>query len=161
MADSSARRVALMSIKPEYAEKLLSGAKRVEFRRAGPKGPVELILIYATQPIGALVGVLEVTRVDRGSPDELWRNFGSVGGIEHSAFFSYFSGASAGDALVVGQAWRLNVPVRLESAGLDARPPQSFRYVDDDVLGTLGMTRALRGKSPRRRRAPRRAMSTS
>lgn len=147
-----------MSIKPEYAEKLLSGAKRVEFRRAGPKGPVELILIYATQPVGALVGVLKVTRVDRGPPAELWRNFASVGGIEHSDFFSYFSGATVGDALVVGQAWRLDAPVRLESAGLDARPPQSFRYVNADVLRNLGMSMVLPSGG---RQVPRRALCVS
>jgi predicted transcriptional regulator len=139
MADTSNRRVALMSIKPEYAERLLSGSKQVEFRRTGPKEVVRWILVYATQPIGALVGVLEVAAANRATPQKLWSDFGSVGGIEKAAFFSYFAGAVSGEALVVSRALRLNEPVRLEDAGLPIRPPQSFRYVDASILSTLGV----------------------
>jgi predicted transcriptional regulator len=138
MASTTARRVALMSIHPEYAEKLLSGSKRVEFRRAGPKERVDRLLVYATRPIGALVGILEIIESIRATPRQLWRDFGPVGGIEKKAFFTYFSGSATGSALVVGRVWRLGCAVGLEQAGLSDRAPQSFRYVEDALLAKLG-----------------------
>lgn len=137
MAEPTAARVALMSIKPEYAEKLLSGLKRVEFRRSGPKARVERILVYATQPVGALVGILEVVATERATPQKLWRRYGAVGGIDRSAFFAYFDGTEAGDALLVGRVWRLETPVSLEEAGLAPKAPQSFRYVESAFVSQL------------------------
>lgn len=137
MVGPTTERVALMSIKPEYAQKLLSGTKRVEFRRMAPREHVGRVLVYATQPVGALVGILEITGVERASPDQLWRKYRSVAGIAKGKFFEYFHGVEEGDALVVGRVWALTRLVALGSAGLDSRPPQSFRYVDGDVLGKL------------------------
>lgn len=126
-----------MSIRPEYAERLLSGSKRVEFRRSGPKAGIGKILVYATQPVGALVGVLEVVRIQRAAPDVLWKTFNGVSGIERDAFFRYFDGVDVGDALVIGRVWRLMTPVGLLAAGLNPRAPQSFCYVDSELPGRL------------------------
>jgi len=150
MASTTARRVALMSIHPEYAEKLLSGSKRVEFRRAGPKERVDRLLVYATRPIGALVGILEIVKSIRATPLELWREFGPVGGIEKKAFFTYFSGSATGSALIVGRVWRLGCAVGLEQAGLRDRAPQSFCYVEDSLLARLGALSDYRAGRPRR-----------
>lgn len=133
LAHAGARRVALMSIRSEYAERLLAGTKRVEFRRRGPKEDIDQILVYATMPVGALVGVLEVVRTERAAPEVLWNAFRGVSGIEEDAFFRYFEGVDVGDALVIGRVWRLKFPVALPAAGLSPRAPHSFCYVDSDL----------------------------
>ncbi len=131
-------RIALMSIHPEFAEALFDGRKAVEFRRVAPRSQVSHIVVYATKPVGAVIGVLEVERVERRSPQNLWRLFGRVGGIDRTRFFEYFEGAVEGAALVVRKAQRLKQPVSLSQKGLPSRPPQSFLYLSDKTFGALG-----------------------
>ena len=58
MDTPAAGRVAVMSIHPRYAEAILSGQKRVEFRKRRLAPDVTTVLVYATQPVGVLVGRL-------------------------------------------------------------------------------------------------------
>jgi predicted transcriptional regulator len=137
MAKTKTGLAALISIKPEYADQLMSGSKRVEFRRMGPKGPVEKLLVYATLPVGALVGVLEVLSKERATPSSLWKEYGEVGGIKRNAFFSYFDGVTYGDAFVVGKVWRFSCPLPLQESGVATRAPQSFQYIDSKRVERL------------------------
>ncbi|WP_369009144.1 ASCH domain-containing protein, partial [Escherichia coli] len=46
----------LLSIKPEFAEKILNGTKRFEFRKGIFKNPqISTVVIYATMPLGKVV----------------------------------------------------------------------------------------------------------
>lgn len=138
MDKRDAERIALMSIHPEFAQALFEGRKAVEFRRVAPRSDVSHIVVYATKPVGAVIGVLEVERVERQSPQRLWRLFGSVGGIDRTRFFEYFAGATEGAALVVRNARRLKYPLMLSQNGLPQHPPQSFVYLSDETFGALG-----------------------
>jgi predicted transcriptional regulator len=138
-----------MSIRPEFASRLLSGEKRVEFRRRPAARSVTHILIYATSPVCAVVGVAEVERLEHGTPQSLWRAFGSVGGIERSDFFQYFANADQGCAYVVRKTWRCT-PVRLGRKGLPATAPQAFQYVRPSTLEAVldGVTANARRTQP-------------
>ena len=60
-------RAILLSIKPKYSDLILSGEKRVEFRRTWAADEVGLIAIYASSPIQrivALVGAAVVFRCE-------------------------------------------------------------------------------------------------
>ncbi|MDD8572078.1 ASCH domain-containing protein, partial [Escherichia coli] len=47
----------LLSIKPEYAESILSGKKKYEFRKNIFRNKnVDTIVIYATMPVGKVIG---------------------------------------------------------------------------------------------------------
>lgn len=46
----------LLSIKPEYAHKILEGTKKYEFRKHLPKKKIEKIIIYSTAPDGSVIG---------------------------------------------------------------------------------------------------------
>lgn len=51
----------LLSIQPEYAEKILNGTKRFEYRKAVTRNEsVRTVVIYATMPVGKVVGEFEV-----------------------------------------------------------------------------------------------------
>jgi predicted transcriptional regulator len=123
-----------MSIHPEYASRILAGEKRVEFRRRPPARSITHIVIYATSPVRAVVGVAEVERLERGSPDRLWKDFGDKGGIQRAAFFRYFSGRDEGFAYVVCRTWSCTQPVPLGRQGLPSTAPQAFRYVNSHAL---------------------------
>lgn len=143
MGSSTASAVALMSIHPEYAEALLSGSKKVEFRRLAPKEKVGYVVVYATKPVGAILGVLQIDSVERDSPERLWARYRDVGGISFDGFFQYFDGCAQGSALVVKQAWRCKAPMDLHGLGLAGKAPQSFKYLDRSTFRAIasGATR--------------------
>lgn len=56
--------ILLLSIKPEYADKILAGKKTVELRRVRTRLEAgDLVLVYVTSPQQNLVASLEVERV--------------------------------------------------------------------------------------------------
>ena len=64
----------LLSIKPEYAEKILSGEKRYEFRRALFKNPeIKKVVIYATSPIKKVIGEFDIECILTLELEDLWR----------------------------------------------------------------------------------------
>lgn len=121
--------VALLSIRPEYAEAILDGTKRVEFRRTRFSRDVSFVVIYATQPVGKVVGWFEVEGIESSTPGDLWARFQDCGGISKTQFLDYYTGTETGYAIRVRSAQRLTRAKQLKSAsGLD-RPPQSFAYL--------------------------------
>ena len=52
----------ILSIKPEFVEKIINGEKKFEYRRKIFKKDVEKVLIYASSPIKLVVGELHVER---------------------------------------------------------------------------------------------------
>jgi len=123
-----------MSIRPEFAARLLAGEKQVEFRRRPAARGVTHILIYATSPVRAVVGVAEVERLERASPRELWSAFADVAGIARSDFFAYFAGTRMGCAYVVKRIWSCSPPTSLGRHGLPRTAPQAFQYIGGKTL---------------------------
>ncbi len=126
-----------MSIHPQFAERILRGEKQVEFRRRPLGRLVTHIVIYATAPVCAVVGVAEIQRVERGSPTVLWHAFSSVGGIERAKFFGYFAGVLEGFAYVLERAQACESPLRLGKVGLPTRAPQAFQYIETRTLDAV------------------------
>ena len=50
----------LLSIKPEFADKIMSGKKKFEYRTHVPSRPINTIVIYSTFPVGKIIGEVEV-----------------------------------------------------------------------------------------------------
>jgi predicted transcriptional regulator len=123
-----------MSIHPEFARRILSGEKQVEFRRRPLGRHVTHIVIYATAPVSAVIGVAEIQNVQRESPAQLWARFSDVGGIGRERFFAYFAGAREGFAYVLRQAQACESPLRLGKVGLPPKPPQAFQYLATRTL---------------------------
>jgi predicted transcriptional regulator len=118
-----------MSIHPEFAERILNGEKQVEFRRRPLGRDATHIVIYATAPVRAVVGVAEIDGVEHASPRALWSTFGPVGGIARDKFFDYFAGVSAGYAYRLGAVMWCATPLPLGRSGLPTRAPQAFQYL--------------------------------
>ena len=47
---------ALLSIKPEYVEKIISGEKEYEYRKRIFKQKIKSVIIYCTMPVGEIIG---------------------------------------------------------------------------------------------------------
>lgn len=93
---------AIISIHPRHANAILDGAKTVELRRRIPTLSVGTRLwIYATLPVGAVIGLATVDRIVRGEPKEIWLEFGDQTGIDQMDFDAYFSGAEEAIGLLL------------------------------------------------------------
>lgn len=137
MAPPTTGRVALFSIKPQYAEAILGGIKEVEFRRTRLAPDVSHVVIYATAPVKKIVGMFEVAGVDCARPRSLWRTYRRVGGIDAADFNDYFTGIDFAYAIKVRAARRLTVPLDLSKISPTLRPPQSYQYLPTQMVATL------------------------
>lgn len=120
----------LLSIKPEYAEKILDGEKLFEFRRSLFRDPtVQTVVIYATKPIGKIIGEFEIDGVLSDNPDEIWNVTSKFSGISENFFKEYFSGRSIAHAIKVKSTKRYKHPKELSSVVDSGVAPQSFCYL--------------------------------
>ncbi len=130
-------RMMILSLRPRFADAILSGVKTVELRRTEPKIRVPtLALIYASTPVRALLGTCVVTSIESGHLAVLWRVHGAGSGLDHGEFMNYFEGVQAGSALSLANLRRLDRPiplVELRSRPTGFRPSQSFSYVDSEI----------------------------
>jgi len=129
--------IALMSIHPEYANKILNGTKRVEFRKWMFSNAPSIVVIYSTSPVSQVVGYFIVDGIEASDPLSLWDKYNTAGGINRKDFNHYFKGAERGIAIRVGKVHRLNKPVGLQELVGSRRPPQSFRYLDSALCTEL------------------------
>lgn len=120
----------LLSIKPEYAEKILDGRKKFEFRKTLPKAEgVTTVVIYATMPVGKIIGEFEVDSCISQHPKDLWAMTHEFSGITKSFFNSYFKGRATAHAFKVKSAKRYDYPLSLTDLIGTSAAPQSFRYL--------------------------------
>ena len=107
----------LMSIRPQYANKIFDGTKTVELRRVKPKVLQEgdLIFVYVSSPVKSLVGAFSVDSVMEKPLLALWKNVKDSAGISRSDFFSYFQGVEKGVAIFIKDVWLLPKPVHLSN----------------------------------------------
>ena len=128
--------VALLSIKPIYANAILDGKKKVEFRKRAFKRPVSHVVIYATTPVQRIVGWFRTKALEQMSPSALWKRFATVGGISRDDFNTYYDGSNFGVAIHVDQPRRLANPISIKRIKVSAAP-QSYAYLSAAVFDRL------------------------
>ncbi len=124
-------RAVLLSIKPKYADLILAGSKRVEFRRSWAAQDVSMIVLYSSSPIQKIVGVVEVEEIVVASPTSLWKTcVERGGGLTREELRAYFAGKLQGVAVLLGQVFKPAKHVEPSDVISNFVPPQSFRYLD-------------------------------
>lgn len=130
---------ALLAIKPEFADKILSGKKRYEFRRSCFNDPDEVdhIFLYSTSPVMQIVGVFTTDRIVEAEPNQLWELYNESAGINHERFMNYFSDINTGYAIHVDEAYEFDEPIDPEEVFDDFSPPMSYFYLGDTISEKL------------------------
>jgi len=131
----------LLSIKPEYANKIVDGLKLVELRRRFPEKDFSgsCIIIYSSSPDKAVIGYAEIDNVTKLSITDLWKKHKNNSYIEYKNFRKYFSGAQEGFAISFKKVKKFSKPLSMEDLKkkFQLSPPQSYRYVTEDVFKEL------------------------
>ena len=119
----------LLSIKPEYADRIFSGEKKYEFRRViFTSREVTHVVVYASSPISRVIGEFEVIGILHDDVDAIWSKTSSLAGISESKFFDYFSNRGEGYAIQIGKTQKYEHSLSLEEE-FGLTPPQSFAYL--------------------------------
>ena len=131
------RRRAILAVKPHFARALVAGEKRFEFRRAHPGFETgDVIYVYATAPVQAVLGYFICDRIIEGTPRELSENY--EGGPEFTGSFlrSYFQGRTKGYAIQVKDPRAWTSPLTLDTLREiipGFHPPRSYRFLADGL----------------------------
>lgn len=120
----------LLSIKPEFAEKIFDGTKKYEFRRAVFKNPyIKTIILYASSPVSKVIGEFDVECILTDDIEKIWEKTKDFAGIDKSFYLQYFSNKQYAHAIKVKKSRRYKKLLDLkERYGISA--PQSFAYVE-------------------------------
>ena len=131
--DVMGKRALFISVKPEYAGRILEGSKRVELRRTLPRvEPNDEVLIYSSSPQMELVARARIGSVETASPTSMWTRVRDDAGVTRAEYRAYFSGASKAVAIWLTDVTPLSKPVSLRELRKKwpgFRPPQGYRYV--------------------------------
>ena len=119
----------LLSIKPEFANKIFDGTKKFEFRRSIFKNQaVNTVVVYASAPVSKVIGEFEIETVIKKGLNELWNQTKDYSGISKSYYDVYFTGKEEGNAIKVKNPTLYKKALNLkEEFGMV--PPQSFAYL--------------------------------
>ncbi|WP_429036006.1 hypothetical protein [Aeromonas veronii] len=120
----------LLSIKPEFVEKIFDGTKKFEFRKnIFKKDGVKSVIIYSTMPVGKVVGEFDIADLITDIPEIVWAKTRSHAGIDKKFFDSYYDNRQRAVAIGIGDVRRYDVPMPLVDLGIGSTPPQSYRYL--------------------------------
>lgn len=125
----------VISVKPAFAARIVSGAKRIEIRRRFPdKWEGARVLIYSSSPARQFVGEAVIEKVLTKPVDDIWAECKKDIGCTHGQFMAYCHGAKQVAALVFSEIKRFKKPIKkadMQSMiGRNLSSPQSYRKID-------------------------------
>lgn len=119
----------VLSIKPEFANKIFEGSKKYEFRRSIFKNPkVKKVIVYASSPVQKVIGEFEIEHILVHDIETLWNKTKSHAGISEDYFFKYFKAKEHGYAIKIKKT-RLYKAPKCIKRDFNLFPPQSFLYL--------------------------------
>ena len=127
----------LISILPKWADQILSGAKKWEYRRVAinaEKG--SKLILYASGKLHAIVGEATIEKVLIEPVDLLIQHTAKEVPETPDELKKTFAGKKIGCAIKVKDPIRYSTPLSLSMIRKEIpnfKPPQSFYYLSDDA----------------------------
>ena len=119
----------LLSIKPEFVEKIFAGTKKYEFRKSlFRRRDVKFVVIYASAPIKRVVGEFEIDEILSDDVDTIWERTKMYSGISKEFYNSYFKNRKTANAIQIGHLIRYEKTKPLSEYHIN-QAPQSFCYI--------------------------------
>lgn len=122
----------LLSIKPQFVEKIISGEKKYEFRKTEFKRKdVDTIIVYSSGQVKKVVGEIKFKRVLCDTPKNIWNLAQLHSGLSFDSFMAYFDGRAKAYAIVIDEFVPYNKILSLDERFPGVKAPQSFIYLDE------------------------------
>lgn len=124
----------LLSIKPNFVEKITSGEKKYEFRKTGFKNHegLDRVYIYSTSPTKKIIGSFKIGRILSGTPVSIWEECEEFAGISKAGFFDYFKNKDKAVAIAIEDLQIFKNPIDPFQSIKNFKAPQSFYYIKED-----------------------------
>lgn len=121
----------LLSIKPEYADKIFSGEKKYEFRKVAFKNRlIQIVVVYSTMPVGKIIGEFRIKNIHKDEPKKIWKKTKKYSGIDESFFNQYYNGKNYAIAIEIDNPILYKIPLNPKEEFENFVAPQSFRYIN-------------------------------
>lgn len=120
----------ILPVRPIFADKILSGEKKFEYRKKLCKKEIHSIYLYSTSPIKMIIGEVEVVGKICASKEDLWKQTHMYSGITENFYYQYFKNQKYACAYKIGKVKRYRNPVSLNEINIKSAP-QLFIYVGD------------------------------
>lgn len=140
MAKKITHKYLFIAVKPEYANKLISGQKDIELRKVKPHiQQGDYAIIYASSPEKAVLGFGKIKSIIECSPTEMWEKHSNRLGISKESYLSYYDGSHK----AIGIEFDIIRPItpigladlRKNISGF--QPPQIYRYITNDDISVV------------------------
>ena len=118
----------LMSIKPEYVDKIFSGSKKYEYRKRMCKEKIDTIIVYSSSPIQKVVGELKIKQVLYNKKSIIWDKTNRYGGITKTKYDKYYENCDYAVAYEIEKAILYDKQKDLKDFNVK-KAPQSYVYI--------------------------------
>ena len=120
--------VILMSIKPEYVDKIFTGEKKYEYRKRMCKEKIDTIIVYSSFPIQKVVGELKIKQVLYNKKSIIWDKTNRYGGITKTKYDKYYENCDYAVAYEIEKAILYDKQKDLKDFNVRTAP-QSYVYI--------------------------------
>ena len=120
--------IILMSIKPEYVDKIFSGEKKYEYRKRLCKKKIDTIIVYSSSPIQKVVGELKIKQVLYDKKNVIWNKTYKHGGIMKIKYDKYYENCGYVVAYEIEKAILYDKQKDLKDFNVRTAP-QSYVYI--------------------------------
>lgn len=119
-----------MSIQPQFVERIATGEKTFEYRKAVFKQEVDKVVVYASKPVGRVVGEFTIKQIRQNTPEQIWNETRFASGITETFFFEYFQNKEKAFAIEILSYTPYEQPLPLKEFAPHLKaPPQSYCYL--------------------------------
>jgi len=126
-----------ISVKPEFAEKIIKKEKSIELRKIRPHvRNGDNVIIYASSPAKYVVGYGIIKKIIEKSPGLMWKDHSSLLGIDKERYDEYYKGKDKAIGIEIHGITAIK-PISLERLRLldpNFHPPQIYRYVSNALI---------------------------
>lgn len=131
--------ILIISIKPQYAEKIFSGEKTIELRKSKPLRSPEngYMLIYVTSPIKEIWGICKIENIIKDNTEIFWEKFGNQTGVSLKEFNEYYNEKTKALGIKLKDIKKIpnqNLSLKkLKEIIPGFTPPQTYKYLSSEL----------------------------
>jgi predicted transcriptional regulator len=127
---------AIISIRPQYANKILDGTKSIELRKSAMGlGEGDVILVYSSAPEQRLAFWFRIRAIEALPLKEMWASYSAQLGINCDDYYAYFNGLDVAVGLHIGEIQPFSpIPLKeIEALVPGFVPPQGILWLRDEM----------------------------
>jgi predicted transcriptional regulator len=121
-----------ISIRPAFASGFLTDQKKIELRKTKPNVNIgDYVILYVSSPLKSVIAFGMIKKLIDTSPQNMWKKYSSLLGIEKSEFDNYYVGKKRAVGIEIENIIKID-PIHLydiRDVIPNFQPPQIYRYV--------------------------------